>query len=100
MDIIEKIKKLQEERGWSIYTLALEAELTQSTLTSMFQRNNPPKIDTLKNICDAFGMTLAQFFMEDEEAEILTKDEKKLVASYRKLSDKKQRALIELLEIK
>ena len=97
MDINKKIEKLRFQRGWSMYELAQEAGITQSTLTSMIKRGNPPKIDTLSCICEAFGITLAQFFMEDEELEILSKEEKELVALFRKLPDNKQQSLIDLL---
>ena len=98
MNINQKISDLCNERGWSIYTLALEANITQSTLNSMFQRGNPPKIETLQCICDAFKITLAQFFLEDEQIELLTSGEKELISSFRKLSEKKQQALISLLD--
>ena len=98
MDINKKIEKLRFQRGWSMYELAQEAGITQSTLTSMMKRGNPPKIDTLECICEAFGITLAQFFMEDEELEILSRSEKELVSSFRKLPDAKQQALLNLLK--
>ena len=80
-----------------MYELAQEAGITQSTLTSMIKRGNPPKIETLSCICEAFGITLAQFFMEDEALEILSKEEKELIALYRRLSVTKQQALMNLL---
>ena len=98
MDINKKIETLRFQRGWSMYELAQEAGITQSTLTSMLKRGNPPKIDTLSCICEAFGITLAQFFMEDEELEILSKTEKELISSFRKLTEDKQHALINLLK--
>ena len=98
MNINKKIEELRFQRGWSMYELAQEAGITQSTLTSMISRGTPPKIDTLQSICDAFGITLAQFFIEEETLEVLSKDEKKLLALYRKLSDEKQIALIKLLD--
>ena len=93
MDINKKILALCHARGWSLYVLAEQSGLTQSTLQSAFQRNTPPKIETLSAICDAFGITLAQFFLEDEQMEVLTEEEKALLASYRLLSPEKQKAL-------
>lgn len=98
MDINKKIEKLRFQRGWSLYELAQEAGITQSTLSSMLKRGNPPRIDTLVSICDAFGITLSQFFMEDEEQEVLSRSEKELISSFRRLSPEKQRALIELIK--
>ena len=98
MDINKKIEKLRFQRGWSSYELAQEAGITQSTLTSMMKRGNPPKIDTLECICEAFGITLSQFFMEDEEMEVLSKSEKELIYLFRKYPTDKQEALINLLK--
>ncbi|MBP3307889.1 MAG: helix-turn-helix transcriptional regulator [Clostridia bacterium] len=98
MDINKKIDELRFQRGWSMYELAQEAGITQSTLTSMMKRGNPPKIDTLECICEAFGITLAQFFVQDEEIEILAKNEKRLISLFRKLSARQQQGLIELID--
>ena len=98
MDINKKIEKLRFKRGWSMYELAQEAGITQSTLTSMMKRGNPPKIDTLECICEAFGITLAQFFMEDEQVEVLSKEEKELISLFRNFSEDKRQALIDLLK--
>ena len=98
MDINKKIEALRYQRGWSMYELAQEMGVTQSTLTSIMKRGNPPKIDTLERICEAFGISLAQFFIEDEELEVLNKREKELISLFRKLPEEKQRALINLLD--
>ena len=98
MDINEKIKRLCFQRGWSFYELAQETGITQSTLTSMMKRGNPPKIENLLLICEAFGLTPAQFFMEDEQLEVLSCEEKDLIALFRRMSDSKKQALIELLK--
>jgi len=78
MDILEKIDKLRNERGWSINYLAMEAELTQSTLNNLYSRNNEPKISTLRSICNAFGITLSDFFKEEEKDDELLRRVKSL----------------------
>ena len=97
MDINQKILKLCNERGWSIYNLSLETGITQSTLNSMFQRGNPPKIETLQCICIAFGITLSQFFLEEEQTELLTSKEQRLISLFRALPENKQNALLNLI---
>ena len=96
--INKKILQMCEERNWSTYMLAQKADITHSTLNSSINRDTPPKIDTLERICDAFGISLAQFFMEDEQIEILSESEKELISLFRRLPDKKQHALIDLLK--
>lgn len=98
MDILSKIKVLQGERGWTDYKLAQEADIPLPTLSSLFIRNNPPKLDTLQCICNAFGLTLAQFFLEDEKIEVLSDTEKEMLQCFRCLSSKQQLALIEVFK--
>ena len=64
MKVLEKIETLRKEKGWSINYLAMESGLTQSTLNNLYSRNTEPKISTLRAICDAFGITLSDFFKE------------------------------------
>ena len=83
MEILEKIDKLRKERGWSIYKLAEESCVTQSTMANMFSRHSTPSIWTLSMICEAFGITLSQFFEEGESK--YTTEELMLLSNYRKL---------------
>ena len=66
MEVLEKIEMLRKEKGWSINYLAMESGLTQSTLNNLYSRNTEPKISTLRAICGAFGITLSEFFKEEE----------------------------------
>ena len=76
MDILEKITKLRLENGWSEYELAERAELPQSTISSWYRKNLIPSIPSLEHICAAFGITLSQFFLENEcFTEKLTKEQ-------------------------
>ena len=47
MDILGKIRRLQEERGWSENHLAEQAHLSQSTINSLYRKGNVPTIPTL-----------------------------------------------------
>ena len=91
MDILEKIDELRKERGWSINYLAMEAGLTQSTVNNLFLRKTEPKISTLRALCDAFGITLSEFFAEDTSNDIL------LLQRIRRLSPENKAALLQLL---
>lgn len=66
MSILEKIDKLRIERGWSVNNLAMEAMLTQSTINNLYVRQAEPKLSTLRAICSAFGITLSEFFADEE----------------------------------
>jgi transcriptional regulator with XRE-family HTH domain len=95
MDILEKISKLQKERGWSVYRLSYEAGLTQSTVANMFKRKTLPSIPTLKALCDAFGITLSEFFKEENETVNDTADS--LLAEYSSLTPAEKKAVAHLI---
>ena len=99
MDIIKRIKELRDSRGWSTNQLALEAELTQSTLASLLspKQNSLPSLETLMRLCNAFGITLAQFFLDAETGELVSAQEKLMLEQFRKLSKSKREAVLLLL---
>ena len=66
------MRKLQWDRDWTDYKLAQAANISQSSLATLFTCQTPPKLDMLQRICEAFGITLAQFFLEDEKIEVLS----------------------------
>lgn len=98
MNILHRIDSLRNNRGWSVYKLANEAGITQSTLANMFSRGTLPSISTLTEICAAFEITLSDFFLEETESTRLSVDETILVQNYRKLSDKNKQAVDLLIE--
>ena len=83
-----RIRQLMEERGWTDYRLAKEANLSHSTVTNMFKRNNAPTLPTLEAVCAAFGITLSQFFSEGNNAAEITEEQRALFAKWSTLSDK------------
>ena len=98
MDVIKRIEELRHARKWTKYELAEEAMLTYSTLASMYERNTPPKIDMLQSLCDAFEISLAQFFAQDESSVFVSEDERELIDLYRALSVNKRQALLSLIK--
>lgn len=99
MDILERIKTLQNERGWTNYQLAQMATVTQSTITNMFTRKTLPSITTLTAICNAFGITLSEFFNENTVTPILSSEEFEIINSYKKLTKKNKTIIATLLTL-
>ncbi|MFR5832808.1 MAG: helix-turn-helix domain-containing protein [Acutalibacteraceae bacterium] len=91
MDVLKKIDYLRKEKGWSINFLAMEAGLTQSTLNNLYSRKTEPKIATLRAICDALGISLSDFFKEDENLD----DE--LTRKIKSLTDDNKKALLQII---
>lgn len=93
MDVQERIKLLMEEKGWSEYRLAKEAELPQSTISHLFKRNNAPTHPTIEAICRAFGITLAQFFADEGEPVVLTPEQREVLLLWGTLTDEQKQSV-------
>lgn len=89
MDYFRKIDKMRVSRGWSFYRLSQESGLSQQTFTKWMNGKTTPTLLALQAVCDAFEISLAEFFAEDEiivvtpevkelfnDWQVLTKEEK------------------------
>lgn len=96
MDILERIDKLRIEKGWTLYKLAEESLLTQSTLSNMFIRKTQPSIATLTSICNGLNISLSEFFAEETTTPSV--EESVMLNNYRKLSNKHKTAVNNLIK--
>ena len=97
MEINEKLKLLLKERGWSEYRLAKECGLSESTIANIYRRNTVPSFSTLQNICNGFGITLAQFFSEGDMVE-LSPELKELFESWVPLTTEQKHSVLQLIK--
>lgn len=93
MDITEKIYQLNEVRGWTIYKLAKEAGVSPSTLTNMIRRGTSPSLMTIERLCQAYGMTLVQFFYDGEERVLLTERQYAHLKQWDCLTERQKKAV-------
>ena len=96
MDIHEKLKLLLKERGWTEYRLAKESGLSESTIANIFRRNATPSFTTLESICAGFGITLSQFFAENDTVE-LSPELKELFDEWIFLTPQQKQAVIQTI---
>ncbi len=92
MDIVKKIDQIRVKRGWTFYKLAQESGLTQQTFTKWMEGKTMPTIPALKAVCDAFGISLANFFAENEMVEI-TPQAKSILDNWNYLTQKEQESI-------
>lgn len=98
MDVLQKIKSLMAERQWTEYRLAKNANLSQSTIKNIFQRNNVPTVATIEKLCDAFGITLSQFFATNDDLVSLKDADVELLKHWSKLSDEQKESFLSVLK--
>ena len=67
--------------------------MTQSSISTLLNEGNVPKITTLEKMCNGFGITLAQFFTVDGKYPDLSEEQLKVLNTWEKLSVKEETAI-------
>lgn len=93
LDTLGKLRQLLDERNWTEYRLAKASGLSDSTIKNIFKRNTQPTIETLEAVCRGLGITLAQFFADEEMVE-LTPDLKELFIGWVNLTSDQKAAVL------
>ena len=94
--IADKITSLCEKRDISKYRLSQLSGISQSSLGRIMAQENLPSLITLEKICTALGVTLSQFFQEDN-SENLTEKQKEVLGIWNNLSTNEQETVMSML---
>ena len=78
--IVEKIQKLREEKGYSMNKLAKLAGIGYSNYYRIETKKTDMNVQTLHKICDALEISMSNFF--DESVEHITDKQKQYIISY------------------
>ena len=97
-DVIARINELCKARGWTYYRLAKEACIPYSTLNTMLHKTYVPTVPSLMKLCDGFGITIAQFFSEQDETVVLTKNQKDCLVRWNELDTHCQELALTYME--
>lgn len=89
--VIRRILELCEINRITIYRLAINSGIPNTTLNNMIRNNTLPTIPTIEKVCRAFDISLAQFFMSEEIFEILTEEQREILGLWDSL-DGQQKA--------
>ena len=99
MDVLARITALRTGGNGSEYQLAERSGLTQSTISSWYRKNMMPSIPSLERICDAFDITLSQFFLEDDKQAVLLNEQQiRLINTTNKLTKEQFDSLLLFLD--
>ena len=83
---IKRIRELMEKNGAYTNRLAKQSGISLSTLSSMFEHNTEPRIETLEKICSACNISVAQFF--ERSSRDLSSEQSRVLDLYDSLSPK------------
>ena len=89
-----RIAELCEKRGYTKYRLSQLTDMSQTALANILNRRSVPTVVTLERICDAFDITLAQFFTENSGRLNLTEDQNEILEIWDGLEAKEKEILM------
>ncbi len=100
MDAKERIKQLMQAKNITEYRLAKLSGLSQSTISNIFIRNTAPTIPTIEAICKGLGITMSQFFSENdaEKPVYLTREQRELFDEWIFLSPEQKSVVDKLVK--
>lgn len=85
--VIQRILELCENKKISIYRLAKDSQIPNTTLHNMIRNDTMPTIPTIEKICKAFGITMAQFFLSEDIYEPLTEEQRVILEMWDALNE-------------
>ena len=98
MDILTKILEERNKRNWSEYQLAQNSGITQSTISTWYRKKMQPSISSLEKICAGLGITLSQFFSEEDAIE-LSKEQKQILGKWDSLNKSQKDAILNIIDV-
>lgn len=98
MDILERISKFRGERGWSEYQLAERSGVPQSTISSWYKKSMTPSFASLEKICNAFGVSMSQFFAESDNPIFLSENQYALLEKWELLTPLQKERFLSLID--
>lgn len=99
MDYLEKLKVLMKQHSLTEYKLAQKADVAQSTINSLFRKNNLPTIPTLESLLIAMDMTLSEFFYDEALMKKHELEEQNLLKKWGLLTKDQKQAILKLIEL-
>ena len=100
-NILNTITAYRKERNWSLYDLAAHSEMKLTTISTWYNENAIPSIPSLVKICDAFQITLPEFFAKAEGSAstpvVLTPQQMQVMEKWSILHPDQQEAVLNLL---
>lgn len=91
------IEKHKNARNWTTHHMAIEAEINPATVLNWINRNTVPSLDAIERLCGAFGITMSEFFNEDNDISFLTDEQKLLLNEWNGLHKNEKEYLLKFI---
>ena len=97
-NVADRVLELCKARSWSLYRLAHEADMPYSSLSTVLYKTVSPSLVSIEKICSGFGITLSQFFSEENELAKLTVDERECLLYWKQVDSDDKRLVFAYMQ--
>lgn len=99
MDVKGRILELMDKRGWSKYKLSKETGIYITTINDWFnEKQYTPSRDSIVSICEAMGITVAEFYGGIEEHD-LTSEQLLLLEKFERIPKNRRKLIFEMMDV-
>lgn len=91
MDIPKRLIFLRERKGYTVYKLGQTSDVSSSYIHKIESGEKKPSVDVVARLCEGLGLTLSDFFSEDNNE--LTPELQELLNHAKKLTVEQVRAV-------
>lgn len=99
IDIPDRFQKLRNDKDFSVYRLAKEADVSETYIHKIERGESQPSIYILEKLLACLGFTVTEFLNEDAEAMYPSDFERELIKTVRVLPEEKAKALLHLAKL-
>ncbi|MCI9103816.1 MAG: helix-turn-helix transcriptional regulator [Lachnospiraceae bacterium] len=99
MDIPNRFQKLRSDKGFSVYRLSKESDVSENYIHKIERGENQPSVYILEKLLSCLGVTLPEFLNEDSEAMYPSVFERELLENARVLPKEKAQALLQMAKL-
>lgn len=97
MNISGRIQTLLEERNWSPYMLSKLSGLDPSAVRKYVTSETLPSIESLEAMCNAFGISMAQFFLDGNLMDV-SDEQRQLLIQWSRLTSVQKQLFLDLMK--
>ena len=90
------LDKMLVEKNWTLNQLTSRMSTAPSLLYELRRKKYLPRLVTICEICDIFGISLFEFFVTEDE---LSDNTIYLIKAFKKLSRDEQKAVVEIVRV-
>ncbi len=99
MDYLDKLRALMKQNDLTEYALSMKSGVPQSTINSLFRKNNLPTFSTLEALLKPMHVSMSEFFYDGSSNQNHDIEQQELLRKWQLLSSKEKETIQTLIDL-